>query len=170
MVIWLTGLPGSGKTNLGRNLSRLLKAEGFETILLDSDEIRNLYFPRLSYDESSREFFYSALIAMADLLSRQGLLVLVPATAHRKKWRQQARKLIPNFIEVYVKCSLKECVRRDPKGLYALSRKDKTIKLPGLREPFEKPVRPEITVVTTGKPKEQVALNCWKKLKKLLPL
>jgi adenylylsulfate kinase-like enzyme len=167
-VIWLTGRPGSGKTNLARNLSRFLEAEGFKTVLLDSDEIRQLYFPELGYDDASRDLFYSALIALADLLSCQGLTVLVSATAHLRKWRERARKLIPNFLEIYVKCSLQECMRRDPKGLYARARKDKTIKLPGYRAVFEAPGNAEITVTTTGRPKEVVAATCWKKLKKLL--
>lgn len=167
-VIWLTGRPGSGKTNLARNLSKFFQDEGLNTVILDSDEIRQKYFPALGYDEASRDFFYSALIAISDFLANQGLVVLVPATAHLRKWRRQARKLISNYLEIYVKCSLKECLRRDPKGLYALAKKDKTVKLPGFSAVFEEPENPEITVITTGRPKEVVAASCWKKLKKLI--
>lgn len=169
-VIWLTGRPGSGKTNLARNLSNYFQSEGFKTVILDSDEIRQKYFPELGYDETSRDFFYSTLIAISDFLAAQGLIVLVPATAHLKKWRERARKIIPGYLEIYVKCSLKECIRRDPKGLYALAKKDQTIKLPGYSTVFEEPEKPEITVVTTGRPKEVVAASCWKKLKKLLKI
>ncbi len=167
-VIWLTGRPGSGKTNLARNLSRYFHQEGFKTAVIDSDEIRQKYFPQLGYDEVSRDFFYSSLIAISDILASHDLVVLVSATAHLKKWRQQARKLIPKYLEIYVKCSLKECMRRDPKGLYALAKKDKTVKLPGFSAVFEPPEKPDITVITTGRPKEVVAGTCWKKLKKLI--
>lgn len=168
LVIWLTGRPGSGKTNLARNLSHYFQREGFKTAILDSDEIRQKYFPELGYDEISRDFFYSALIAISDFLACQGSVVLVPATAHRKKWRERARKIIPKYLEIYVKCSLKECIKRDPKGLYALAKEDKTVKLPGFSAVFEKPEKPDITIITTGRPKEAVAAACWKKLKKLI--
>jgi adenylylsulfate kinase len=118
VVVWLTGWPASGKSTLARALRKRLAAEGEESVILDSDEVRARLFPALGYSEEERGRFYRALTEMAGLLASQGLTVLVPATAARRSYREEARRRLPRFIEVYLSVSKEEGEARDPKGLY----------------------------------------------------
>ena len=113
--------------------------------------------PSLLFDDASRVRFYEIVAQLAALLAGQGLVVLVPATAHRRALRARARALAPRFVEVYVTTALAECERRDPKGLYARARKGEALHLPGVGEPYELPESPD--VVAEAHNGEQVALS-----------
>lgn len=118
VVVWLTGLPASGKTTLARRAAAALRERGRPVAILDGDEIRASLVPPPGYDDAAREAFYATLANLAAVLARQGLVVLVPATAHRRALRQRARERAGRFVEVHVATPLDECRRRDPKGLY----------------------------------------------------
>jgi adenylylsulfate kinase len=111
--------------------------------MLDGDELRALV-PSLLFDDTSRTRFYEIVGQLAALLARQGLTVLVPATAHRRALRARARELAPRFVEVYVTTPLAECERRDHRGLYARARRGDPLHLPGVGEPYERPDRAEV--------------------------
>lgn len=143
MVIWVTGLPSAGKTTLaGAVRGRLLRL-GTVPCMLDGDVLRAILAPTLGYSESDREQFYAALARLAAELARQGLVVLVPATAHLRAYRQHARELSPRFVEVWVTTPLAECRRRDSKGLYA-SAATSPGQLPGVDVGYEQPEQPEV--------------------------
>lgn len=142
-VIWLTGLPSSGKSTLAQRVRARLLETGVVPAVLDGDELRALV-PSLLFDDASRVRFYEIVAQLAGLLARQGLVVLVPATAHRRALRARARALAPRFVEVYVTTALAECERRDPKGLYARARKGEALHLPGVGEPYELPESPDV--------------------------
>jgi adenylylsulfate kinase len=146
-VVWFTGLPSSGKTTLAQRVRSRLLGAGGQPAVLDSDELRALV-PSLLFDDASRARFYEILAQLAALLARQGLTVLVAATTHRRALRRRARELAPRFVEVYVATPLDECERRDPKGLYARSRRGEVGQFPGVAEPYERPEAPD--VVATG--------------------
>ena len=118
-VVWLTGLPSSGKTTLAAKLTERLRERSVLCCLLDGDELRAALIPRPGYDEASRVDFYATLGNLAALLERQGLIVVVAATAHRRDYRERARRAARRFLEVWVNVPLDECRRRDSKGLYA---------------------------------------------------
>lgn len=143
VVVWLTGLPASGKSTLARQAARRLRVSGTPVAVLDGDEIRQV-LGESNYGTEARAHFYAALSALAALLARQGLCVLVPATAHRRSYRQKARRLAPSFFEVYVEATPEQCARRDRKGLYAKARKGKAPALPGVGEPFETPTHADL--------------------------
>ncbi len=140
VVVWLTGLPSSGKSWLARRTAEVLGPG--RCVVLDGDEVRASLVPTPGYDEAGREAFYGTLARMAALLARQGQVVLVPATAHRQKFRDDARAQAPRFLEVYVDTPLAECRRRDVKGLYAAN----PGALPGVGETFEAPLQPDLVV------------------------
>ena len=148
-VLWLTGLPASGKTTLAEELLRRLAARGLDVELLDADSLRNILTPRPTYTDEERDWFYGILVYLADLLSRHGVAVLVAATAHRRIYRDQARRVLPRFAEIYVQCDIETCRRRDPKGLYAAARRGDLHSLPGEQIPFEAPESPEVRVDTS---------------------
>jgi adenylylsulfate kinase-like enzyme len=144
-VAWLTGLPSSGKSTLGRALVRRLRAAGGAALLLDSDELREALGRPAGRGAAERDAFYLALARLAALLARQGLTVVVAATASRRLHRARARALCPRFIEVHLATPAAECARRDPKGLWAGARSGRVRGLPGTGAAFEPPLRAEVT-------------------------
>jgi adenylylsulfate kinase len=149
MVLWLTGLPASGKTTLAKELRTRLTERGVAAELLDADELRKILTPHPDYTERERDWFYGVLVYLADLLSKHGIAVLVAATAHRRAYRDEARRRLPRFIEIYVDCDIETCRRRDPKGLYAAAGRGAISSLPGEQVGFEAPESPEVHVNTS---------------------
>jgi len=161
-VVWLTGLPGSGKTTITKKLLEKLERENIQAEHLRMDEIRDILTPEKKYTEEERDHAYRALVLIAKLLSKNGINVIIDATGHRRKWRELARELIPNFFEVYVKCPLEVCMEREAKrrdnlvlsNLYkkALRRLQTGEKVEGLGEvigidvKYEEPENPELVV------------------------
>ena len=143
-VVWLTGLPGSGKSTLAERARGALRARGRAVAVLDGDAVRAAVHPQAGHDPGARDDRYRTLAELAALLARQGLVVLVPATAHRRVWRERARSGAPRFVEVWVRTPLDECARRDPKGLYERARRGEIAEMPGFDVPYEPPPSPEV--------------------------
>jgi len=139
VVAWFTGLPSSGKSTLAASVAGELRLRGIEAVTLDSDELRAALVPRLGYDEASRAQLYGTLARLAAMVARQGHVVLVPATAHRRAFRDAARGLAPAFVEIFIDTPLEECRRRDSKGLYASG----STGVPGAGIDYERPVSPD---------------------------
>jgi adenylylsulfate kinase len=140
-VVWLTGLPASGKSTLARRIAARLGEARRGCVVLDGDQVRAALVPAPGYDPASRDGFYATLANLAALLAGQGAIVLVPATAHRRRWRAEARARAPRFVEVHVATPLDECRRRDPRRLYAEA---DPAAVPGLGEPYEAPEAPDV--------------------------
>ena len=143
VVVWVTGLPASGKTTLARAVHAALDTGAIRSVVLDGDDLR----PRLGateYDEGSRDRFYAQLSALAARVADQGEVAIVAATAPRRAHRAAARTSTSRFIEVYVATPLDECIARDPKGLYARARAGGAPSLPGVGAPYEAPERADV--------------------------
>jgi adenylylsulfate kinase len=156
LVVWFTGLPSSGKTTLARAVKNDLEARGMACCLLDSDEVRSALHPQPGYDSDGRGAFYATLASLAALLARQGIAVLVAATAHRKAYRAAAQIVAPRFVEVFVDTPLEECERRDAKGLYRRGRAAEITAVPGIHTAYEPPSSPDV-VAKGGSSDEAVA-------------
>jgi len=140
LVVWFTGLPSSGKSTLARETLRRLRAAGESSCLLDGDEVRACLHPPPGYGPESRTKFYTTLASLAALLSRQSLVVLVAATAHRRADRESARRLADDrWIEVFIDTPLAICEQRDAKGLYGQARAGEIQHFPGVHEAYEPP-------------------------------
>lgn len=144
IVVWLTGKPASGKSTLARAVAVRLHASGQRACLLDGDDVRSAIVPKPGYDPKSRDEFYATLGNLAALLARQGLVVLVPATAYLRSFRERARAAAPSFIEVFVDASQAEVEARDSKGLYRAVREGRISGVPGADLAFEEPEDAEI--------------------------
>jgi adenylylsulfate kinase len=142
VVAWFTGPPSSGKSTLAASVAGELRLRGVEAVTLDSDELRAALVPKLGYDEASRTQLYGTLARLAAMVARQGHVVLVPATAHRRAFRDAARALAPAFVEIFVDTPIEECRRRDSKGLYAAGAAD----VPGAGIEYERPISPDHVV------------------------
>lgn len=144
-VVWFTGRPSSGKSTLAGVVQGQLEARGTHALLLDSDDVRAALTPKPGYDPEARDAFYATLAHLAALAARQGFVVLVPATAHRRLFRERARRAAPAFIEVYVDVPAEEAARRDAKGLYRAVQEGKLSGVPGADVEYEAPERPDVT-------------------------
>lgn len=147
-VVWFTGLPASGKTTIARAVQARLHTAGLPTILLDSDELRRQLTPHARYTPGERDWFYATLAFLSALLARQGVNVLVAATAPRRLHRDAARDQVARFAEVFVDCPLAVCRARDSKGLYAGAAAGVITTLPGVGVAYEAPPAPDVHLAT----------------------
>jgi adenylylsulfate kinase len=150
-VIWLTGLPGSGKTTIAKALYPRLKELGFKVELLDGDIVRKELSPELGFTKQDREIHARRVVYLSKILSRNGIISIVSLISPYRDFRRYARSetnMNNNFYEVYVKCSLETCIVRDPKGLYKKALSGEIKDLTGLQDPYEEPDNPEIIVDT----------------------
>jgi adenylylsulfate kinase len=145
-AVWLTGLPGSGKSTIARALHAELADRGVHAAVLESDVLRPVLMPGASYNEEDRNAFYHALAFVGSLLVTHGVPVIFDATASRRSHRSQGRATIDRFVEVYVECPLEVCMARDPKGLYRQAQAGGVTNLPGLQAGYEPPDRPDLVV------------------------
>lgn len=152
-VVWFTGLPGCGKTTIAQHVKAILSGKGVSMKVLQLDEIRKVITPNPSYTEEEREIVYASLAYMAKLLSDSGINVVIDATANRRRYRDRARGLVPNFAEVYIRAPLDVCIAREslrraefaPKDIYKKS-KNTGASVPGVNIAYEEPLAAEISV------------------------
>lgn len=145
-AVWLTGLSGSGKSAIARELLSQLHARGVDAAVLESDVMRRQLTPYPRYDDEERELFYSTLVHTGDYLVRHHVPVVFDATANRRAYRDAARAAIARFAEVFVDTPAEVCAARDTKGLYRAAREGSVTTLPGLQAAYEAPRAPELAV------------------------
>ena len=148
LIIWFTGLSGSGKSTIAVELEKRLHQKGFFTYLLDGDNIRHGLNNNLSFTPQDREENIRRIGEVACLFLDAGLITIAsfisPYQKDRDRIREKAGK--GRFIEVFVDCPLQVCEQRDVKGLYKMAREGKITDFTGISAPYEKPENPEITV------------------------
>ena len=169
-VIWFTGLPGSGKTTVARGVAEKLKAMGYRVELLDGDWVRKTISIGAGFTKEERRIHLIRVAWVARLLARNGVVVLCSFVSPYCDVRKEVRKIVEEevpFVEVYVKCSLEECMRRDPKGLYKKALRGEIKHMTGIDDPYEPPENPEIMVDTehcTVSENVETVMKCLKKL------
>ncbi len=154
-VLWFTGPPGAGKTTLAERLMTIFIEGGRRVEMLDGDEIRKGLSRDLGFSKEDREKHNERVIFVAKLLSRNGVVTLVPLISPYREVRMKARNEISNFIEIYVKCPLDILIKRDPKGLYKKALAGEITNLTGLQAPYEEPLSPEIAIDTNTQTVEE---------------
>ncbi len=148
--LWFTGLSGSGKSTLANAVEKKLCEKKIHTYLLDGDNIRHGLNKDLGFSEQSREENIRRLGEVVRLFVDAGVVVLTAFISPYHKDRDMARSLLEEgeFIEIYVKCDLAICEKRDPKGLYKKAREGDIPNFTGISAPYEEPLNPEITINT----------------------
>jgi adenylylsulfate kinase len=148
-VVWIEGLPSSGKTTLSKATADRLRAAGRSVEVLDGDEVRQMFSPELGFSRKDREFHARRVSYVARMLARNGVAVLVAMITPYETSRQAARATVGGpFTEIWLKCPVEVCRQRDPKGLYRGSAALHGSKLTGVDDPFEEPLNPDLTVDT----------------------
>jgi adenylylsulfate kinase len=173
-VVWFTGLPGCGKTTIAKSVKAILSEKKIEAKILQLDEIRRVITPKPRYTEEERDIVYASLAYMAKLLSESGINVIVDATANKRRYRDLARSLVPNFAEVYIQAPIDVCMARErernaefaPKDIYKKATQEKAT-VPGVNVSYEEPLAPEIDADTTIMSPEQSARSIAEKIVKL---
>ena len=146
-AIWLTGLPASGKTAVAEAIMRRLDEwYGMQVEHLESDTLRKALTPEPTYSIKEREWFYSVMIFMGQMLTRNGVNVIFDATGNKRAHRDKARGSIAKFMEVYIRCPLETCMARDPKGIYRMAQLGKATTVPGIQDVYEEPQSPDIII------------------------
>ncbi len=143
-VVWVTGLPASGKSTLARRLRDRLRSAGVGAAVLDGDEVRAALVPPPGFGEGDRAAFYETLGNLALGLAADGLVAIVAATAHRRAFRDRVRSRAARFVEVLLDVPAETCAARDPKGLWARAREGAAPDLPGAAVAYEPPLAPEV--------------------------
>jgi len=166
-VIWLTGIPGSGKTTLALELKKFYEQKGLPIDILDGDEVRKTLSKDLGFSPEDRKEHNRRVIFVAQILAKNGVTTIVPLISPYRETRDFARKEIPNFVEVWVKASVDECKKRDPKGLYKKAMAGEIKNLTGLQAPYEEPQNAELILDTEKQNVEESVDLITTTLKKL---
>jgi len=153
VVLWLTGLSGSGKTTIALELEKALFAKGHLTELLDGDQIRTGINNNLGFSESDRMENIRRIAEVARLFAHCGVITICCFVSPTTAIRAKAKEIIgtDDFMEVYVNTPLEVCEQRDVKGLYAKARKGEIGDFTGIQSPFEPPLTPALELETTKK-------------------
>jgi adenylylsulfate kinase len=171
--VWVTGLPGSGKSVVSEALLKLLDQKGIHTQLLSTDALRRVLTPKPSYSLEERDMVYATLVYFAELLTENGVNVVIDATGNLRRFRDNARKRIPKFVEAYLNCPIEVCMEREakrrkthlaPRKIYSRALRGEASTVPGIGQPYEPPMNPEVTVNTSKCQRQE----CARKILKLL--
>lgn len=166
-VLWFTGLPCSGKTTVADKVAEVLKARGMKVERLDGDVVRKSLTRDLGFSKEDRDKNIERVTFVAMILSRNGVAVLPAFVSPYIAARENARKETTNFIEVYVKCSVEECEKRDVKGMYKKAREGIIKEFTGVDDPYEEPPNPEIVIETDKETVEESTEKVISKLKEM---
>ncbi|MCL1697464.1 MULTISPECIES: adenylyl-sulfate kinase [unclassified Lysinibacillus] len=149
-ILWFTGLSASGKSSVANAFARRLFERGNQVFVLDGDNVRHGLNKDLGFDEKSRKENIRRIGEVSKLFVESGQIVLTAFISPYREDRQVVRELVEagEFLEVYVKCSVETCEKRDPKGLYKKARTAEIPNFTGISAPYEEPERPEIIIDT----------------------
>jgi adenylylsulfate kinase len=158
-TVWLTGLSGAGKSTIAERLERELRGGGREVEVLDGDVVRTHLSKGLGFSRADRDTNIERIAFVASLLTRHHVAVITAAISPYAAARRQAREQIGNFLEVYVRCSLEELIRRDVKGLYEKALRGELPHFTGVSDPYEEPEQPDVIVETDRETVEESVLR-----------
>ncbi|MGD0026944.1 MAG: sulfate adenylyltransferase subunit CysN [Xanthobacteraceae bacterium] len=158
-IVWFTGLSGAGKSTVANIVEQRLHAGGHHTMLLDGDNVRHGLNRDLGFTEADRVENIRRVGEVAKLMVESGLIVLCSFISPYRAEREMVRSLVESgeFVEVFVDTPIEDCMRRDPKGLYAKAQAGQLKNFTGVDAPYEPPENPDVHLYTLGRSPEQLA-------------
>ncbi len=150
VIVWLTGIPASGKTTIARELEKRLHDMGCHTYVLDGDNVRHGLNRDLGFSKQDRKENIRRISEVAKLFCDAGIITVCSFVSPYRDDREAARKMVEEaeFIEVYVKCPVEICMQRDPKSMYKKAVTGEMKAFTGVDDPYETPESSEITIET----------------------
>ena len=154
-TLWFTGLSGAGKSTLSQALAEILRSRKRRVEILDGDEVRENLSKGLGFSREDRDTNIRRIGYVCHLLSRNGVVAISAAISPFREVRDENRRRIGNFVEVFVKCPLEVLIQRDVKGLYKKALAGQIKEFTGVSHPYEEPLKPELVVETDRESVEQ---------------
>ena len=167
VTIWFTGLSGSGKTTIRMALEQKLRDRGLKVEVLDGDIVRQNLTKGLGFSKEDRDENIRRVGFVSNLLTRNGVIVMVSAISPYRAVRDEVRERIGDFIEVYANAPLEVCEERDVKGLYKKARSGEIKQFTGISDPYEAPLNPEVECRTDLESLEESTEKVLKKLEEM---
>ena len=167
VVIWFTGLSGSGKTTIAHVLEDKLLGAGIPVETLDGDVVRENLSKGLGFSKEDRDTNIRRIAFVAHLLQRNGVFVITAAISPYAAVREEARAMAKDFVEVFADAPLEVCEQRDVKGLYKKARAGEIKGFTGIDDPYEAPSGPEVVCATDKQTPEESAQQVIDKLVEL---
>ena len=166
-TLWLTGLSGAGKTTLARLVETELNARGHKVEVLDGDIIRTNLSKGLGFSKEDRDTNIRRIGFVCHLLTRNDIVAIAAAISPYREIRDDVRRLIGSFVEVYVKCPLDVLAERDVKGLYKKALAGEIKNFTGVDDPYEEPFTAELVVETNREQPEESAARIIARLEEM---
>ena len=154
-TLWFTGMSGSGKSTVSGLLAARLRQLGAKVELLDGDVVRTHLCRGLGFSKEDREENIRRIGFLCELLSRNGVVVIVAAISPYRECRDEVRARVSKFVEIYMQCSLEVLIERDVKGLYKKAIAGEIPRFTGISDPYEPPLAPEVTVDSAAETPQQ---------------
>jgi len=163
-TIWFTGLSGAGKTTISLIVADVIRDTGRNVEILDGDVIRRNLSKGLGFSKEDRDTNIRRIAFVCGLLTRNGVATIAAAISPYREIRREARETIGNFVEVFVKCPVEVCARRDVKGLYKKAFSGEIANFTGVSDPYEDPETAEVICYTDRETTEESARKVLDKL------
>ncbi len=167
VTVWFTGLSGSGKTTISQALEKKLRAAGAKLEVLDGDIVRTNLTKGLGFSKEDRDENVRRIGFVSNLLTRNGVIVLVSAISPYRDVRDQVRQRIGDFVEVFANTPVEVCEQRDVKGLYKKARAGEIKNFTGISDPYEEPLNPEVNCETVNETLDESVNKVMAKLEEL---
>jgi adenylylsulfate kinase len=164
-TLWFTGLSGAGKSTVSERIFERLKSAGAKVELLDGDVVRTHLSKGLGFSKEDRDTNIRRIGFVSELLSRNGVIVLVAAISPYREVREEVRGRIGAFVEVYVHCPIEVLAERDVKGLYKKALAGELPAFTGVSDPYEPPVNPEVIIDSSKESVEDSVEKVWMRLR-----
>ena len=160
-TVWLTGMSGAGKSTVSDLLIARLRGVSAKVESLDGDIVRTNLSDGLGFSREDRDTNVQRIGFVAELLSRNGVIVVVAAISPYRAAREAVKSRIPNFVEVFMDCPLEVLAARDVKGLYKKALAGELVSFTGISDPYEAPLKPDVTLRSDEETLDQSLSKLW---------
>jgi adenylylsulfate kinase len=166
-TLWFTGLSGSGKSTISERVALRLQRKGMAVEVLDGDIVRTHLSKGLGFSREDRDENIKRVGFVCQLLTRHGVASIASVISPYREARDHNRRLIGNFVEVYTRCPVEVCAKRDIKGLYQKAAAGEIKGFTGVDDPYEPPLNAEVVCHTDTESVEESVEKVLQKLEEL---